>query len=43
VQVVIEDYVESEGSKVVSILLNKFTHAIVAAAGIFAVLKIALT
>jgi succinate dehydrogenase / fumarate reductase membrane anchor subunit len=42
VQVVIEDYVGGEGKKLVSLLLSKFTHAVVAAAGIFAVLKVAL-
>ena len=43
IQVVIEDYVAAEGTKLASVLLNKFVHTIVAAAGIFAVLKIALT
>lgn len=43
VQVVVEDYVEGEAGKLTGILLNKFVHTIVAAAGIFAVLKIALT
>ena len=43
VQVVIEDYVTSEGLKIASLLLMKFAHAIVAAASIFAVLKIALS
>lgn len=42
VQVVIEDYVGSEGKKLAALLLSKFAHAAVAAAGIFAVLKIAL-
>lgn len=42
VQVVIEDYVAAEGSKIVSLLLNKFVHAIVAVSAIFAVLKVAL-
>lgn len=42
VQVVIEDYVAGEGRKLVTLLLSKFAHALVAAAGIFAVLKIAL-
>lgn len=41
VQVVIEDYVHG-WVKVASLLLQKFAHAIAAAAGIFAVLKIAL-
>ena len=42
VQVVIEDYVANEGSKIVGLLLNKFAHAIVAVSAIFAVLKVAL-
>ncbi|MFA5939243.1 MAG: succinate dehydrogenase, hydrophobic membrane anchor protein [Sinimarinibacterium sp.] len=42
VQVVIEDYVGSEGKKLAALLLSKFAHAAVAAAGIFAVLKVAL-
>lgn len=43
VQVVIEDYITSEGLKIASLLLMKFAHAVVAAASIFAVLKIALS
>lgn len=42
VQVVIEDYIANEGSKIVALLLNKFLHAIVAVSTIFAVLKVAL-
>jgi succinate dehydrogenase / fumarate reductase, membrane anchor subunit len=42
VQVVVEDYVGGEGKKLVTLLLMKFAHAVGAAAGIFAVLKIAL-
>lgn len=42
IQVVVEDYVAGEGKKLVTLLLLKFAHAIAAAAGIFAVLKIAL-
>lgn len=42
VQVVIEDYISSEGTKIVTLLLMKFAHAIVAAAAVFAVLKVAL-
>jgi succinate dehydrogenase / fumarate reductase membrane anchor subunit len=42
IQVVVEDYVASEGRKLVLLLLLKFAHVIGAAAGIFAVLKIAL-
>ena len=41
VQVVIEDYVHG-WAKVASLILQKFAHAVAAAAGIFAVLKIAL-
>ena len=41
VQVVIEDYVHSEWSKITLLILNKFFCAILAAAGIFAVLRIA--
>ena len=43
VQVVIEDYVGSEGAKIVALLLSKFVHVVAGVAGIFAVLKIALT
>ena len=41
VQVVIEDYVHGPFLKVVALLLNKFTHIVVAAAATVAVLKIA--
>ncbi len=41
VQVVIEDYVHG-GLKVVSLVLQKFAHVLVATAGIFSVLRIAL-
>lgn len=43
VQVVIEDYVAGEGLKLASLLLSKFLHVAVAAAAVFAVLKIALS
>lgn len=43
VQVVIEDYVGNEGAKIAALLLSKFFHFAVAAAAIFAVLKIALS
>lgn len=43
VQEVIEDYVSGEAAKLTILLLSKFVHAIAAAAGIFAVLKIALS
>ena len=42
VQVVIEDYAPGEFGRLVLLLLSKFFHAIVAAAAIFAVLKVAL-
>lgn len=42
VKVVVEDYVGGEGRKLVVLLLVKFIHAVLAAASIFAVLKIAL-
>ena len=42
VQVVIEDYIAADGTKIVALLLSKFVHTIAAVAGIFAVLKIAL-
>ena len=40
-QVVIEDYVHDEGAKIASLILMKFAHIALAAAGIFAVLKVA--
>lgn len=40
-QVVIEDYVHGSFLKVVSLILNKFFHAAIAMAAVFAVLKIA--
>ena len=42
VQVVVEDYVAGEGRKLVTLLVLKFAHAVAAATGIFAVLRIAL-
>ncbi|HEV8014096.1 MAG TPA: succinate dehydrogenase, hydrophobic membrane anchor protein [Stellaceae bacterium] len=41
VQVVIEDYVHREGTKIALLVLNKFFVYALAAAGIFAVLRIA--
>jgi succinate dehydrogenase / fumarate reductase membrane anchor subunit len=41
VQVVIEDYVHTEWTKIMLLVLNKFACCILAAAGIFAVLRIA--
>jgi succinate dehydrogenase / fumarate reductase membrane anchor subunit len=40
-QVVIEDYVHSEWSKITLLVLNKFVALVLAVAGIFAVLRIA--
>lgn len=42
VRVVIEDYVHESGSKVILLTLSTFVHVAIAAAGVFAVLKIAL-
>ena len=42
VKVVVEDYIAGEGKKLALLLVVKFVHAVLAAAGIFAVLKIAL-
>lgn len=42
VQVVIEDYVAHEGWKLAARVLSQFFHIVVAAAAIFAVLKVAL-
>ena len=42
VQVVIEDYIATEGTKMIALLLSKFVHIVAAVAGLFAVLKIAL-
>jgi succinate dehydrogenase / fumarate reductase membrane anchor subunit len=41
VQVVIEDYVPQKGRKIILMLLANFFHVVVAALGIFAVLRIA--
>lgn len=42
VQVVIEDYIAADGTKIVALLLSKFAHTVAAVVGIFSVLKIAL-
>ncbi len=42
VQVVVEDYVSDHGAKIVTLLLLNFLHYVLAALGIFAVLRIAL-
>jgi succinate dehydrogenase / fumarate reductase membrane anchor subunit len=39
-QVIIEDYVHSEGLKIVSLMLNTFFAAAVALASVFAILKL---
>lgn len=41
IQVVIEDYVHAEGLKIASLLVIKFIHVLVAAYGVFVVLRIA--
>ena len=41
VQVVVEDYVEHHGGKIVTMLLLNFVHVALGALGIFAILKIA--
>lgn len=41
VQVVIEDYVHGELLRIASLVMMKFAHVALAAAGIFAVLKVA--
>ena len=42
VQVVIEDYVHAPGAKVVSLLLSRFAHALVAIATVYAILVIGI-
>ncbi len=42
IQVVIEDYVHAPGVKVVSLLLSRFAHVLLAVAAIYAILKIGL-
>jgi succinate dehydrogenase / fumarate reductase, membrane anchor subunit len=41
VQVVIEDYVADKGQRIAALVLSRFIHFILAATGIFAVLRIA--
>jgi succinate dehydrogenase / fumarate reductase, membrane anchor subunit len=41
VQVVIEDYVHGSGARTVALVLVSFAHVFVAAAGVFAILKVA--
>jgi succinate dehydrogenase / fumarate reductase membrane anchor subunit len=42
IQVVIEDYVHAPGVKIVALIASRFAHIILAAAAVFAVLKIGL-
>jgi succinate dehydrogenase / fumarate reductase membrane anchor subunit len=41
IQVILEDYVHDEGLKTLSLVLSGFLHAVLAALGVFAVLRIA--
>lgn len=41
-RVVVEDYVHASGPKTVTLILLTFAHVLIAATGVFAVLKIAL-
>ena len=41
VQVVIEDYIEGKGAKLVVMIIVKFLHFVLGALGIFAILKVA--
>jgi succinate dehydrogenase / fumarate reductase, membrane anchor subunit len=41
IQVILEDYVHDHGLKTVTLVLSGFVHAVLAAAGVFAVLRIA--
>ncbi|HEY4340824.1 MAG TPA: succinate dehydrogenase, hydrophobic membrane anchor protein [Steroidobacteraceae bacterium] len=41
VQVIIEDYVHDHGLKTVTLVLSGFVHALLAALGVFAVLRVA--
>jgi succinate dehydrogenase / fumarate reductase membrane anchor subunit len=43
IEVVIEDYVHGKGSKTTLLLLSTFTHFAAAAAGVFAILILALS
>ena len=43
VQVIVEDYVHAKPIKLVTLLGSTFVHAVIAAAGVFAVIKVALT
>jgi len=41
VRVVVEDYVHEAGARTLTLVLSGFTHVVLAAAGVFAVLKVA--
>jgi succinate dehydrogenase / fumarate reductase membrane anchor subunit len=41
VRIVVEDYVHAAGMKTLTLVILTFAHALVAAAGVFAVLKVA--
>lgn len=41
-RVVVEDYAHASGPKTVTLILLTFAHVLIAAAGVFAVLKVAL-
>jgi succinate dehydrogenase / fumarate reductase, membrane anchor subunit len=41
-QVIIEDYVHGQGAKWLLLVLTRFAHVLIAAAGVFAVLRVAL-
>jgi succinate dehydrogenase / fumarate reductase, membrane anchor subunit len=42
VQLIVEDYVHGAGAKTLLLVLSAFVHVLAAAAGVFAVLKVAL-
>lgn len=42
VQVVIEDYVHSHGLRIASLLLSRYAHVVLAAAAVFAILKLGI-
>ena len=42
VRVVIEDYVANRGTRIVALALSNYLHVLAAAAGVFAILKVAL-
>jgi succinate dehydrogenase / fumarate reductase, membrane anchor subunit len=41
IQVILEDYVHDDGLKTLSLVLSGFIHVVLAAAGVFAILRIA--